>query len=174
MIKDLWYQVVGDEEKTIVQAPYKKCVDDSLDTIADECAKHLHFLSKRWNKFDFTMYPLNINFGFIDEVDNYGEYEATIEAEFEVDSTTVYLYVSDCGARGMTELINKYADRAREAGLVWVDEAGGFVDEFYLEMSHGAGYFGEPAYLSDGVYIEPCCYGLDEIEEELLSRENDI
>ena len=171
MIKDLWYLVAGDVEKTIVPAPYKEWIDSCLDSVAEECGRHLQCSSKHWNKFDLTKYPLDMEFGFIDEVGDYGEYEATIEAEYEDDTTAAYLYASDCMKKGTMELVEKFKERADEVGLTWSPSLGLYVDSFYLDMLPSDDFFGQSVYLSDGVYIDPSYYGVEEIEQVILERE---
>ena len=171
MITNLWYRVEGDDEKTIVPAPYSGSTDISLDSISDECAKHLQLNSERWNKFDFTKYPLDIEFGFNDEDGSYGEYDATIEVEFEESTISAYLYTSYSMHKGAAELLEKFSDRAEKVGLVWHDDEGCFVDSFYLDMLPCSEFFGQKVYLSDGIYIRPSHYDLSEIEQVILERE---
>ena len=90
----IWFRIVGTEQKIKLPVPFQPIALEAEDNVASHCASWLQFESGMWNMLDFTMYPLDIEFGFNDDFDDYAEYKATITPE--VDCGSLYMCVEMC------------------------------------------------------------------------------
>lgn len=175
-IKDVWYMIEGDTEKTFFESSDSYGFDS--ENISWECATHLQFESKRWSPYDFSMYPLEIRYGFYQLIDDDPNHELTHRFEFtcdakpNVDDYSVSMFTDNEWNIEYNKVeFKELRKRAKEVGFSFTD--GVFVDDFYLDLGFPEG-FGQPTYLSEDVWHHPTVYSVKEMMESIDEIEKEF